>query len=306
MKYKKKKSSRRYILIIILIIISLSAFLVASKRNIQLISKIQDDPVEKNELERLWAERDFNKIYNLTNAKLEENPLDKEALFLYGASLYYLGNSRISTEERMELLDQAIFSLRKLRSISGKLYNEQIDYLLGKAYLGKGQFYADLSILHIEASIEAGYVNKDSYEYLAEAYSLVGKYEESLYYLEKVLESSPNDRVFLKIAENSFQNADYNRAEQFYIKALESSQDELLVKDVLFQLGTLYYNLKNFVQAEKVLSQYLEIDYNNRDAHFMLGESYFYMGDLSSARKEWRRAERIDPYYRPVLVRLYN
>jgi len=303
-KVKQHKRSFLFLILLLLLIALLLYFALTSGS--QRFAETLNSKAETPEMFRLWDEGKYSELFDFTRQQQEIYPLDKDLLFLEGASSFYIAISRISTEEKMDYLNHAILTLRKLITLNPTSYLAQAHYLLGKAYLGKGSYYADLAVKNLLESIQLEYVNTDSYEYLAEAYSLVGEYEKSLFYLHEVLEYSSSDKVLVKLAENSYLNSDYQQAEDFFLKALEQSQDEILKKDVLFQLGSMYFNLKNYIQAEKVLSQYLEIDYNNRDAHFMLGETYFYLGDNRAARLEWHRAERIDPYYRPVLIRLYN
>lgn len=267
---------------------------------------VQNDNGPVDELKSLWDDGQYSEVHQEAIAQLSDSPLDRDYLFLVGASSFYIAISQSSEELKQQYLNQSIIHLRKLLSLQNHKYVDQAYYLLGKSYLNKGSFYAELALEAFSNIHESSSVPSDFLEHMAQAHSYLGNYQESIYYLNEIAEISVNDRIFQKLAENSFGAGQYDQAEAFYLRALEITEDVILRKEMLFQLATLYYDLKNYSQAQKVLSQYLEIDYNNRDAHFLLGESYFYLGDISSARLEWHRAERIDPYYRPVLIRLYN
>lgn len=185
-------------------------------------------------------------------------------------------------------------------------YKEETFYTLGKAYVNLGDFYSDTAIIYLEKAKALGYTNDDLEEHRGLAYSRLGLYEQSMSIWTQVVEQWPTPSLYLTMGEDSFQLGNYEESRLYLKKAVELSNNEVVKLQSLLTLGELYFKIKNWVEAEKVLSQYLDIDYNNPDVHFMLGEVFFFMGDIASARKEWHRTERLDPKNRDALLRLYN
>ena len=258
------------------------------------------------ELSVLWGETNYPEILYQTELRLQENPFDEEALFFNGASSFYMAMSMVSMEDKIEYLQRAITSLRLHMLSPGLLYLKETYYLLGKCYVQSGAYYSDLAVEYLLKARQLGYDNSDMDEYLAIAYSRMGQFTKSLEYLTGMAEKTPTASLFLRMGEDAFNMGQYEQSRDFLQRAVDLAKNEPVRLEALLKLGELFFNIKNWPEAQKVLSQYLDIDYNNADVHFMLGEVYFYMGDEGSARQEWHRTERIDPHYREALLRLYN
>jgi tetratricopeptide (TPR) repeat protein len=264
------------------------------------------DKAEKAPYQLLWNDSNYSAVLNLSQEKLLKNPFDSEALFFSGASSFYMALSMVSLEDKLNYLYSALKSLRINISLKNILYEKETYYLLGKTYVHLGKFYSDLAIIYFHKSKELGYYNDDIEEYLAISYSRLGDYEKSLPSFEVIASKTPTPSLFFRMGEDAFSSGDFNKAEKYLKSAVNLSQNDMIRLQSLMKLGELYFKIKNWIEAEKVLSQYLDIDYNNADVHFMLGEVFFFLGDETSARLEWHRTVRLDPDYRDALLRLYN
>ncbi len=257
-------------------------------------------------LVQLWTDRNYSELIYQCELRLDRDPFDGEALFFGGASSFYMAISMVSLEDKLDYLQKCLRLLRLHMAETSPVYLRETYYLLGKCYVQLGAFYSDLALEYLKKSQDLGYGNEDLDEYLAIAYSRLGDFERSLDYLGRIAEKTPTASLFLRMGEDAFDMGHYDISRDYLVRAVEISRNEPLRLEALLKLGELYYNIKNWTESQKVLSQYLDIDYNNADVHFMLGEVYFNMGDTKSARLEWHRTERIDPNYREALLRLYN
>ncbi len=104
----------------------------------------------------------------------------------------------------MPYLDQAIVSLRRARLVSTPFIGET-DYVLGKAYFNKGKYYYDLAIASMENSLASGYVQKDSHEYIGQAYTQLGDYEKAMEYFLTALKDDSGDLLLLTIGQTYYQ-----------------------------------------------------------------------------------------------------
>jgi tetratricopeptide (TPR) repeat protein len=260
----------------------------------------------RQELPELWENNDFSEILYLTESQLEKDPFDGEALFFNGAASFYMAISMVSLEDKLNYLQKSIISFRRHLLSEHIYYEKETYYLLGKCYVQSGPYYSDLALKYLLKARDLGYDNSDLSEYLALAYSRLGDFELSIRYLSSMAEKNPTPSLLLRMGEDAFNMGRYELSRDFLIHAVEISQNEPIRLEAFLKLGELYFAVKNWDEAEKVLSQYLEIDYNDADVHFMLGEVYFNLGDNASARMEWHRTERIDPHHRDALLRLYN
>ena len=260
----------------------------------------------EQDLSVLWNEKNYPEILYLTQSRLKTDPFDEEALFFGGASSFYMAMSMVSMEDKLDYLHEAVTSLRRHLLADTVSYRKETLYLLGKCYVQSGTYYSDLAIEYLVEARRLGYENSDLDEYLAIAYSRIGDFTTSLEYLTEIAKKTPTATLFLRMGEDAFNMGQYEMSRDFLERAVDLARNEPVRLQALLKLGKLYFDIKNWSEAEKVLSQYLDIDYNNADVHFMLGEVFHYMGDESSARQEWHRTERIDPHYREALLRLYN
>ena len=262
--------------------------------------------INNADISLIWDAGDYERIIELTEGELIDSPLNVLALVYCGFSYFYKGISQVSNERAIPLFNRSIFLLRKVLVLDVVPMRSRIHYVLGKAYLHKDYYYADLAVEHLQKSISSGYVNKDSYEYIGQAYSLLGDYEKSIEYYLKALEDHTSDMLYLKIAEDYMQNRLYDHSEKYLKLMIETTRDELLKKKGLFQLANLYYDMKNYLMAEKKLLELIELEKENENYHFLLGEVYLFLGDVSKARSHWHKVTRINPKHVDALRRLYD
>ncbi|MBI9099577.1 MAG: tetratricopeptide repeat protein [Spirochaetaceae bacterium] len=303
-KKQTKKTGRNLVIptsTIILLIALLALFKGAAGLNQNLTTQI--DSVD---ISLIWESGDYDRIIELTEQELEENPLDTIALIYCGFSYFYKGVSQVSNERAIPLLDRAIFLLRKVLVQEDVPMKSRIYYILGKAYLHKNYYYSDLAVFYLGKSIEDGYVNDDSFEYMGQAYSLLGDYNQSINFYLKALEINATDMLYLKISEDYIRNRMYDESEKYLKLMIDTTRDELLKKKGLFQLANLYYDMKNYSRAETVLLELIGLEKGNENYHFLLGEVYFFLNDIPKARSEWHKTARINPKHVGALRRLYG
>ena len=254
----------------------------------------------------LWNAGEYGEVARIAEARLSENPMDRDALLYAGYSRFFLALSHASAEERIADLDTSIRYLRRLKARGDALHPERVDYVLGKAYLFKGTYWADLSVEYLTASLREGYAADDSYEYLGRAYSSAGDLEGALAWYERAAETHPTDRLLLTLGEEAFQLGRYDDAAAYYRRAIDETRDESLEKRGLSQLGQLYYDVGNYLMARGVLERLVGMESGNADYQFLLAETYHELGLEQEARKTWFAVTRIDPGHVGALRRLYD
>ncbi|MDC7239961.1 MAG: hypothetical protein PQJ50_06330, partial [Spirochaetales bacterium] len=244
--YKKSQRSNKGFLLPLLLaalLIPLSVFAVIRGTGF-FNNQLKTQPTDHN-LVRLWNLQDYSSLLNLTEQSLAVNPMDPNSLIFSGFAAYHIAISQISADEINYFLNRSILNLRKALILDDIPQKELVYYVLGKAYLYKGRYYADLSVKYLKKAMDAGFENLDSYEFLGEAYSYMGDYDMSISYYEQALEKFQSDRLYLKIAEDSFKFREYDKAASYNRILVDRTTDESLRKNGLFQLGKLNYDIKN-------------------------------------------------------------
>lgn len=257
-------------------------------------------------VEKLWEEGKYNSLAKVAENLLIEDPMNKDALLFAGYSRYFLAISRLLAEERTRDLDLTIRHLRLLLAHGDTPHPERVHYVLGKAYLLKGQYWSDLAVKYLSLSIDYGYEPDDIYEYLGKAYATMGRNEDSLKWYLKAAEKYSTDRLFITLGEEAFKLGYYNDAAEYYHKAVELSHDDSLKKKGLLQLGQLYYDVGNYKEARKILERLVDMDSNNKEYLFLFAETLYALGESYKARVFWLKVTRIDPLHKGALLRLYD
>ncbi|GEM_PF-677943 len=254
----------------------------------------------------LWEEGRYGEVSSIAEEILLEHPMNRDALLFAGYSKFYLAISRLSAEERNSDIDDAIKYMRLLLARGGTPHPERVTYLLGKAYLLKGTYWADQAIYYLKASLDAGYLAEDSYEFMGRAYSQLEEPEKALSWFQKAAESHPTDRLLLTLGEEAFKLGHYDDAADYYRQSIKSTRDESLKKRGLSQLGQLYYDVGNYSMARGVLESLVSMEPGNQNYQFLLGETYHELGYEKEARNVWHAVTRINPKHVGALHRLYD
>jgi tetratricopeptide (TPR) repeat protein len=260
----------------------------------------------RQKLLSLWDAKDYPEIIRITEAELRQNPMDADCLVFNGFAHFYTGVNRIEAEEKLAHIDAAIRSLRRVRLYDAPPLAGELDYVLGKAYYQKGEYYADLSVQYMVSSLDKEFLGQDSYEYLGFAYSTLGEYDRSIEFLLKASQTNPSDLLYFALAQTYYQTGDKTAAEEYFDRAVNKSSDASLIQKARALLGNIYLQEKEYLKAEAQYLKIVEMNPQSADANFYLGEIYFNMGDPIKARASWRRAIRIDPNHFGAKTRLYS
>lgn len=304
--FPSRRRSPLTILLVVTLVLLLAAIAASLLRGAKLFTRRVDGYQEQLSIGGLWDEGRYAEIAEIAEARLEKSPLDSGALLYSGYAHFYLAVSRLSAEERLDDLEQSILRLRLLKALEEVQRPERIDYILGKSYLLKGPYWADLAVRYLEASLAAGYQASDSFEFIGRAYSALGELETALKWYAKAAELYPTDRLFLTLGREAFQLGRYNEAESYYLRGIEETRDEALRKKGLSELGRLYYDVGNYSRARDILEELVILEPNDPETHFLIGETYLALDDEDSARRSWFRVTGIDPGHVGALRRLYD
>jgi tetratricopeptide (TPR) repeat protein len=256
-------------------------------------------------LPELFRSEKYDEVISTANAALVGDPMNTVALTYKGFASFYKSVSQNALEEKMPYLDQAILSLRRAR-LANTPFGGETDYVLGKAYFNKGKYYYDLSISFMESSLARGYVQKDTHEYIGQAYNQLGDNEKALQNFLVALEDDPTDLLLLTIGQTYYQMKRTSDAVDYLLRTLNKTEDKDIEERTRFLLGGIYLDTGELFKAEEQFSSIVKLDPSSADAHYDLGEVYAKMNDPVKARGEWRNALIIDPSHYGAKLRYYS
>jgi tetratricopeptide (TPR) repeat protein len=306
--HSRKSAKRRRRLIILVSLLGLSGLVAVFIIFVNPLLAGRDSQVKttSRDVFELWNEGQYGEVANISAHTLSRRPLDRRALIFYGFAQYYLAYYEKALEEKIPLLDEAIFSLRKAKLVPGDSYSSQIDYILGQAYYHKGSFYYDLTIKYIESSLDEGYIGRDTYEYLGLAHGGVGNPEGEVEFFLKASQRRPTDLLLLSVGKAYYKLKDFDKAEDYLLRSLNKTSDRDIEKECRFALAEIYIQMNDFLKAESQYKAIVKLDSRSAVAHFQLGEIYYRMNDIVRARSQWRKTLSIDPTHHGAKLRYYR
>lgn len=253
----------------------------------------------------LFKAEKYDEVVSTADALLKGDPLNPVALSYKGFASFYRAASQTALEEKMPYLDQAIVSLRRAKLVATP-FSGETEYVLGKAYFNKGKYYYDLSIASMEKSLASGYAQKDSHEYIGQAYTQLGEYEKGMEYFLTALKEDSGDLLLLTIGQTYYQMKRSSDAVEYLLRTLNKTEDKDIEERARFLLGGIYLDTNELFKAEEQFAAIVKIDPKSADAHYDLGEVYAKMNDPVKARAEWRNALIIDPSHYGAKLRYYS
>ncbi len=302
----QKKRGRRAVLIPVLagiLVLGVALFFI-----LRIPTRLSGAAAERHapgKLPDLFKAEKYDEVVSTADGILKRDPLNAVALSYKGFASFYRAVSQNALEEKMPYLDQAIVSLRRARLVNTPFIGET-EYVLGKAYFNKGKYYYDLAIASMEKSLSSGYAQKDSHEYIGQAYTQLGQYEKGMEYFLTALKEDPGDLLLLTIGQTYYQMKRSSDAVDYLLRTLNKTEDKDIEERARFLLGGIYLDTSELFKAEEQFSAIVKIDPKSADAHYDLGEVYAKMNDPVKARAEWRNALIIDPSHYGAKLRYYS
>ena len=261
---------------------------------------------ERKELLRVWNEKDFEQAFEISRNALKEKPVDYFLLTINGFSAYQLGISQINNQNTLQYINDCIFSLRKAVMQKEAAKDGRVYYVLGKAYGYKGVEYSDLAVKYLEIANSLSYEAHDIPEYLGLAYAAYGDYRNSVAAFAQALVPGKNasDNLLLSIARSYMAMNDYDMAQGYLQRCIETSADSRRESMARLLLGELFSETGDYDRAQTQYEKILNDSGENAEVRFQLGELYNMKGDTTRARSEWRMAYRQDPSHAKARARL--
>jgi tetratricopeptide (TPR) repeat protein len=274
--------------------------------------------IDRKELRRLYDAGSYEDAFEMSQAGLEQYPMDYFLLTLHGFASYQLAIAQINTFDTLTYVDECIWSLRKALLTKDDSRDGRVQYVLGKAYYSKGSGYVDLAIRFLEEARDLSYNAEDIPEFLGLAYAAAQDYRSSVAAFslalnpvsldsgggERISGDYPSALLLLAIARSYIALDETETATAYLIRCIESSQDSNIITAARLLLGDIFFQAGRVEEAEALYLSILENDAENAEAHFQLGELYDAGSDITRARAEWRRAARIDPSHGKARTRL--
>ena len=280
--------------------------ILAVAASILIISKVKNSVSnERRELLQVWNNGEYEKAYEISKSQLIQRPVDYFLLTINGFSAYQLGISQINSQNMLLFVDECIFSLRKALIRKTSSNDGRIFYVLGKAYVSKGNEYSDLAVKYLEMANQS-YEAADIPEYLGLAYAASGDYRNSVAAFSQafVPDKPPSDSLLLSIARSYMAMEEYDMATGYLKRCVDISPDSKSVTVARFLIAEIYVNTGDFSGAEEQYFIILNEAGENAEVHYQLGELYNLQGDTTRARSEWRTAYRQDPAHARARARL--
>lgn len=310
----KKNSHIVRKLLIVFSLLTITGLLIFSA--IFIVRKVQQNKITIKTIRDAWIEnekrevKDYNEVYNLSKAFLDDNPYNNTALTYHGYSCFFLAVAQNDNFQTQEYLDECINNLRLALYDASKNAAPQIEYMLGKAYFYKNSvstyFYSDLAVRYLTQAKQHGYEADDIAEYLGLSYAALDMTMESISSFTEALLVRESDSLLLSIAEQYYKASEYPSSIQYLYRIVNNTEnEEMLIKSKIL-LGTIYIETENYEGAMKEFNDVVAINDNSADAHYGIGLLYEKQNNTVKARAEWRKALKIQPNHAGALKKLYN
>ncbi len=281
--------------IAVIAFVFLSFFLIKFVRN----SVFRTDSIDS--LYKSWAvntAEGYKNVYDTSLKILEAKPYHNTALSFLGYSSFMLAESETDSIKSQELLDEAIFSLRKALRGAKSSSLPQLYYMLARSYFYKNKissyhYYSDLVVKYLSLALLGGYKSDDIPLLLGLSYASLGDTDKSIESFTEALLVRETDTLLFNIAKQYCNNDQESIAKQYLVRVIETSQNEELLNDSHILLAQIETNEGNFDDAEKEIDLVLEKNPSSSDAHYILGLLYEKKGDNVKARAEWRKCLKL-------------
>jgi tetratricopeptide (TPR) repeat protein len=271
-------------------------FLINAKEMIQKESSSRVQAYSKTKILETWSSGDRAATLEMTRSSLEALPLDPFYLSFNGISAYYLSSEKPEGDERQNLLDEAVFSLRKAIASGGKLpVKAQVEYVLGKAYFQKGSPWYDLAARYLSQSKEDGYEGKDSEQYLGLSYAGLQDHDAAVMHFESALKLASSDILMLSAAISYKELGNMEKTKELLSNAVASASDALIIQKSRFMLGEMAMANGELAKAGEQYQSIVDMDPRSAEAWYRLGLVSEALKDSIKARAAWRKATSIDP-----------
>jgi len=252
--------------------------------------------VAKSKVLDSWSKGEKAATLEMTRASLGVLPLDPFFLSFNGISAYYLSSDKSEGDDKQNLLDEAVFSLRKALASGGKFpVKAQVEYILGKSYLKKGLPWYDLAVVYLAKSKTDGYAGNDTEQYLGLAYAGLQDHAKAVQHFEAALKNDTSDILMLSTAVSYKELGNTVRTTELLAKVIASASDAVSVQRARFMLGDMAMKSGDFNQAEKLYQAIIDTDPRSADAWYQMGLVYEAVKNPIGARAAWRKATSIDP-----------
>ncbi len=154
----------------------------------------------------------------------------------------------------------------------------------------------DAAVFHLNRAVELGSNNPEIYAYIARLYTGLGQTENAAATLEKGLKDYPMHPELRKQYADSLLAAErYPEAESWLKKMYASSASTLERAEILYNLGQVYQELKDFENAVTVLEQSRTLNPGKEETLVALADAYSQTGANHKAIALYREATKINP-----------
>ncbi len=174
--------------------------------------------------------------------------------------------------------------------------NPRIHYYLGMAYHGKGM--SDQAIEEFEEAISLDRNYSEAHNYLGTLYAERSLWDKAINEYEKALNNHMYDTpsiALYNMARAYYSKKDYKKALIKYHEVLRTDPMTELRPQVEKNIGLIYYDQDNFIDAIKHLKKSIELDPSLFDAYYMLGQSYLKNKDSKNARRAFENVVKLSP-----------
>ena len=293
--YAKKKSHLlRNLIRVAAVIVLLSVIALSTWYG---INKYQQGRITIKNIKEAWSVYDYQKVYELSKAFLQNDTYNNTALTYYSYACFYLAQAQTDTQQAQSYLDECINNIRVALYEADNSLIPQLQYMLGLAYFSKNtittHYYADLAVKYLLLAKENGYEADDIAEYLGLSYASLGMTMESISAFTEALLVRESDSLLLSIAEQYYKAKELNASEQYLFRIIKNSDNEDIVLKSEILLGNIYIDKEDYDAALEEFENVLKKNENSADAHYGIGVIYEKQGNIVKARAEWRKALKI-------------
>jgi Tfp pilus assembly protein PilF len=175
-------------------------------------------------------------------------------------------------------------------------YNPKVHYYLGMAYHRKDM--KDKAIEEFKEAISLDEDYSEAHNYLGTLYSDRGLWDQAIAEFDKALNNPIYDTPAMALYNSAwayYSKTDYKTALAQYQDALNKDPMTRLRPQIEKNVGLIYFDQDNVLEAIRHFKKSVELDSSLFDAQFLLGQCYLKIKDNKNAKKAFQAVIKLSP-----------